>query len=958
MENNEQHITDTLENSINQGLQEAQKMVGDTKEKVGNISNFTSVLNKNFEMDSKNNPIVTTLQPITHTIQIISSKLEKALEITEITLEYINTGDSITIVGKVAGNTINTWIVTEGMYLSKVIAQEVVNIGIRGKTPVGIIVFSAGSIISFFFADKAEEIFKDLYFNKGHNTFKPLDEFLEKYNFPAKPTCPKESKMPDGRCAPSVQELWQDIFLLSSTYPKLSPSYKEALARIKELEPKFKLASSNHIQSDAQIDYFSQDDMQEYYEKQMIIASEERKYKTELENYEKELEYKSNTISYCLEQLNKIILPQITQNKDLQYNETLGILSQNNYKIKILDEKDIDSINMDSGFAYFRALFLCENIIVTDEQGNPALNDSNFFKYFNYKSSFYISFIANKNSLSENYLNARKALYKSMMKLREERQEHYKKEQNRISQLSYEEYTQEKREQERILREKQRQSRLFNKNMSNKDSKLILVSKDKSNVIIFLDSDNSLSNLIHIHNSKIDIFTKDKSTIDIQELINNYKEYGITLESLNSANTQIFLYSQLLIGSKETLDNPLYFGELDSKGVDSKGELDETKPIYYLETNDEFDIESNSKDSNTYQNNTNSSRTNTNRVGTSTLQVFLNDSSLTLLNYSILDSSLNIKLECKSKESKAIQEREQAQRDCHDFLQKSRNDDMISTAMLHPVLEDNEIKCPHGGVVKLKSNKGKSFKSKDVPMILESDLLNSQIIGCTNNILGVPTPCTQVSVILPSARGLKKYNDDYPIMQDLVSSGCLSDKGFPLIATPKPNTFKINSPSPSSAKEVNKESIKSNIDTSIPLCKIITSFKDLDEFYLTPTYYENRDSKDRLISSQSNFYNTYKQIDIELDSIVKDTNTLDSSNIESNQCLKDILDSILLDYSKEYFSFRIFSIRVAYSIYEYLLIIPKSIPSFIAKLLKEKRDKEELKYGYGNFMDLHRDYVI
>ena len=85
--------------------------------------------------------------------------------------------------------------------------------------------------------------------------------------------------------------------------------------------------------------------MQEYYEKQMIIASKEKNYKNELENYEKELEYKSNIISYCLEQPNKIILPQIIQNKDLQYNETLGILSKNNYKIKILDEKDIDSIN-------------------------------------------------------------------------------------------------------------------------------------------------------------------------------------------------------------------------------------------------------------------------------------------------------------------------------------------------------------------------------------------------------------------------------------------------------------------------------------------------------------------------------------------------------------------------------------------------------------------------------------
>ena len=112
--------------------------------------------------------------------------------------------------------------------------------------------------------------------------------------------------------------------------------------------------------------------------------------------------------------------------------------------------------------------------------------------------------------------------------------------------------------------------------------------------------------------------------------------------------------------------------------------------------------------------------------------------------------------------------------------------------MLHPILEDDEIKCPHNGVVKLKSNKGKPFTSKGIPLVLESDLLHSSIIGCTNNIAGIPTPCTSVSVILPSARGLKKFNDDYPIMQDLVSSGVLSDKGFPLICTPKENTLKVS----------------------------------------------------------------------------------------------------------------------------------------------------------------------
>ena len=261
------------------------------------------------------------------------------------------------------------------------------------------------------------------------------------------------------------------------------------------------------------------------------------------------------------------------------------------------------------------------------------------------------------------------------------------------------------REQERKQREKerqeQRQARLSKGNTANKDSHLILESKDKNNIIIFLDSANSLSNLIHIHNDKIDIFTKDSTRLDIQELeslINKYndsfrdfnntesnpihntqsdndniesktnnpesnnQESKLTLDSLHSANTQIFLYSQLLLGSSETPNNPLFFGELDKEGV-----FVESKPIYHLIG----EIDSNSIESTS--NNRDSTNTDSNN-SLSTLQIFLNGNTLTLLNYSLLDSSLNIKLECSSSESKAIQEREkeQAQRDSSPMAQNDR----------------------------------------------------------------------------------------------------------------------------------------------------------------------------------------------------------------------------------------------------------------------------------------------
>ena len=262
-----------------------------------------------------------------------------------------------------------------------------------------------------------------------------------------------------------------------------------------------------------------------------------------------------------------------------------------------------------------------------------------------------------------------------MINLREEREQKHKEEQDRISRLSYEEYKEKQRE-------KERQERLSSRNTINKDSHLILESNDKNNVIIFLDSANSLSNLIHTHNERIDIFTKDTSTIDIQELeslIANYKqrylesnniessnqeshidynqESKLTLGSLHSSNTQIFLYSQLLLGSKESPNNPLFFGELNKEGV-----FIESKPIYHLIG----EIDSNSIES------TSNNRDSNNSL--STLQVFLNSSTLTILNYSLVDSSLNIKLECNSSESQAIQEKEkeQAQRDSSPMAQNDR----------------------------------------------------------------------------------------------------------------------------------------------------------------------------------------------------------------------------------------------------------------------------------------------
>ncbi|WP_057992356.1 hypothetical protein [Campylobacter coli] len=301
-----------------------------------------------------------------------------------------------------------------------------------------------------------------------------------------------------------------------------------------------------------------------------------------------------------------------------------------NFFVKPLSLGVIQSLTKDSPLHLLRALYACKPFAICNENNESFITQENAARILGYKSAFYLSFIAHKDSLSDEYLNARKALYKTIMNLREQREQDYKEEQERISQLSYEEY---QREREKTLREQQRQERMQRARNPNTTNHLILETKDKNNVVIFLDSDISLSNLIHIHNNKIDIFTKDGTILDIQRLETLLQEYininhntdnntnnndnntAITLDLLNSPNTQIFLYSQLLLGGNESpiSSQEYFFGLLDSKNSDTL--LDTLKPIYYFAPKDESS-------------------------GLGKLSIFYHSSTLTLLNYSIIDSSL------------------------------------------------------------------------------------------------------------------------------------------------------------------------------------------------------------------------------------------------------------------------------------------------------------------------------
>ena len=172
--------------------------------------------------------------------------------------------------------------------------------------------------------------------------------------------------------------------------------------------------------------------------------------------------------------------------------------------LKHITQQDIDSLTKDSPIALLNALYQCQDFVFVDSKNNPSLSDSNITQTFGYKSAFYLSFIANKDSLSDTYLEARKALYKTYQHLKQEQTEELQKQHQELEQelqgldskVRESKLQELQRKQERELREKQRekerQERLSSRNTANKDSHLILESNDKNNVIIFLDSANSL----------------------------------------------------------------------------------------------------------------------------------------------------------------------------------------------------------------------------------------------------------------------------------------------------------------------------------------------------------------------------------------------------------------------------------------------------------------------------------
>ena len=252
--------------------------------------------------------------------------------------------------------------------------------------------------------------------------------------------------------------------------------------------------------------------------------------------------------------------------------------------------------------------------------------------------------------------------------------------------------------------------------------------------------------LMHISEGKVDILLRDKSIFDINQV-------GSDLDiDFTKLKTQVYIIDKPLNTATEQSDYPLYF----KKEEDGEESNSNALSFSHQPRDEEKDK--------------------------GRLTIDYKNQRACVLNYSLLNKSLNIDLKPTNKETKESLER------ANERLNLEKKSSAVSaggTAFANPIIEDDVVVCPHGGHVILKSRAGKSIRSDDQGVILDVDFINSPIVGCS-----AKNPCTKVAYVPRAALSLKSMNNHYAVMQDLVPA-CLSNTSSPLRCIKKENRIKL-----------------------------------------------------------------------------------------------------------------------------------------------------------------------
>ena len=437
--------------------------------------------------------------------------------------------------------------------------------------------------------------------------------------------------------------------------------------------------------------------------------------------------FKQDMVGYIIENLGK----NIDKNSEKEA-----------HLVKLLDADDIEKLNAAQIVSSARAgdidmlVAICAlNLFVFDKK----IEKDELGKYFSYNKNIYKSITTlcdNKVDikLATTYVKDRIEILKSIINLRYTSYKKLEENENFLASVSSSDVS----SSDEAIVIAHKPSTLSNNDIARNNK---LATED-----IRALANESFGDIFHKKENTLSVSAEDKSIIDAAVLNDIFK-----LDSENMEQ-RVYLGSMLLNTATEQSDYPLYFKK-EEDGEESNSNL----LSFAHQPRDE------DKDK-------------------GRLTIDYKNQRACVLNYSLLNKSLNIDLKPTNKETKESLER------ANERLNLEKRSSALSaggTAFANPIIEDDVVVCPHGGHVILKSRAGKSIRSDDQGVILDVDFINSPIVGCS-----AKNPCTKVAYVPRAALSLKSMNNHYAVMQDLVPA-CLSNTSSPLRCIKKENRIKL-----------------------------------------------------------------------------------------------------------------------------------------------------------------------
>ena len=483
--------------------------------------------------------------------------------------------------------------------------------------------------------------------------------------------------------------------------------------------------------------------------------------------------FKQDMVGYIIENLGK----NIDKNSD-----------KDAHLVKILDAKDIEKLNASQIVSSARAgdidmlVAICAlNLFVFDKK----IEKDELGKYFAYNKNIYKSITTLCDDkvdmkLATTYVKDRIEILKSIISLKYADYKKLEENENFLASVSSNEAS----SSDEAIVIAHKPSTLSNNDIARNNK---LATED-----IRALANESFGDIFHKKENTLSVSAEDKSIIDAAVLNDIFK-----LDS-KSMEQRVYLGSMLLNTATEQSDYPLYF----KKEEDGEESNSNSLSFSHQPRDEEKDK--------------------------GRLSVSYKNSQASILNYSLLNKSLNIDLKPTNKETKESLEK------ANERLNLEKRSSTLGaggTAFANPIIEDDVVVCPHGGHVILKSRAGKSIRSDDQGVILDVDFINSPIVGCS-----AKNPCTKVAYAPRAALSLKSMNNHYAVMQDLVPA-CLSNTSSPLRCIKKENRIKL-AHSIGSPTSQNDNAASEHVIANKPVIRLhVKAFASQSDNLLVATYY-------------------------------------------------------------------------------------------------------------------------